>query len=290
MRRKRNPFNKKVSITVSVLDQPMKKPFSIVIRKSLLVLFSFLFVSAVSLGIYVGVSAYLSVDRLSNAVDDLTHLVAQGQSYTRQYESLDMNPVADEFDWDNLAIITGDEIDLDSSDAARMSDPWLEVSSESVAYNIELESGSVNGRVELIGWYDGMTEILERGTEVVVIDVDTGLSFHARRFSGTYHSDTEPLSSDDTAILKKIYGGRWSWDRRAVWVKIGEQYFAASINGMPHAASQSRDNNFNGHFCIHFLHSRVHETSRECPVHQSKVIKAFSCADMLEEYLENNQY
>lgn len=290
MRRQSNPFNKRVSITISTLDQPRKRPFSIVMKKSLFVFFCIVFIGAVSAGVFAGISAYLSVGKLSVAVDDLSRLVAQGHLFGYQDVFEQNISDTDDFDWENLAIITDEQIILDSSDAARMSDPWLEVTSETEAYSIELESGSINGRVELISWYNGMQGIIERDTQIVVIDVDTGLSFQARRIGGTHHSDTEPVSSDDTAVLKKIYGGRWSWNRRAIWVKVGNRYFAASMNGMPHSNGRTRDNKFSGHFCIHFLDSRVHETSRRCPVHQSKIIKAFSCADMLEEYLDNNQY
>ncbi len=251
----------------------------------------FVLICAISTGLYAGISAYLSLDKLSRTVDGLTQMVDLKLSDASSAGILtdSANVLPDEFDLNNLAVITGDEVQY-SDDSALMSDPWLEIESSANSFTIEMESGSKNGRVELLSWFDISKDILPRGTEIVIIDVDTGLSFNAKRCSGTYHSDTDPLTTEDTEIFKQIYGGKWSWDRRAIWVKVNDRYFAASINGMPHANSHIHGNGLKGHFCIHFMHSRVHETSRQCPVHQSMIVKAFSSADRLEEYLKNNQY
>lgn len=289
---KKNPFSKTLSITVISSDQARKKPFCLVIRKYLFVMLCFVIICAASIGIYAGISSYLSLDKLSRTVNDLTRLVGLKLSDASLAQTFDESAIimSDEFDLDNLAIITGDEVQYSGDDSALMSDPWLEVESAASSYTIEMESGSINGRVELLSWFDISTDILPRDTQIVVIDVDTGLSFNAKRCSGTYHSDTDPLTAEDSEIIKQIYGGKWSWDRRAIWVKIGDRYFAASMNGMPHANSHIFGNGFKGHFCIHFMNSRVHETSRRCPIHQSMIVKAFSNADRLEEYLKNNQY
>lgn len=288
---KTNPLSKNFSITIISSDQPRKKPFCLVIRKYLFYLLLFIFTCAVSIGMYAGITAYLSMDKLSKSVDGLAHMLniklSDASSEINQRDAMVMS---DEFDFKNLSIITGDEVDYSDSDSALMSDPWLEIESTANDFTIEMESGSKNGRVELLSWADISKDIMPRDTQIVVIDVDTGLSFNAKRFSGTYHSDTDPLTTEDTEIIRQMYGGRWSWDRRAIWVKIGDRYFAASMNGMPHANSHVFGNGFKGHFCIHFMGSRIHETSRGCPVHQSMVLKAFSSADLLEEYLKNNQY
>lgn len=71
-----------------------------------------------------------------------------------------------------------------------------------------------------------------------------------------------------------IYGGNWSWERKAVVVKIGDRRVAASMNGMPHGNSDITGNNFPGHFCLHFLGSALHKTGSPDPNHQAMVLKA----------------
>ena len=75
--------------------------------------------------------------------------------------------------------------------------------------------------------------------------------------------------------MKRIAGGKWSWDRRAIWVTYNGKTVAASMHCMPHMANPTRSNNFDGHFCIHLYGSKVHENSKECPRHQACVKEAY---------------
>ena len=136
------------------------------------------------------------------------------------------------------------------------------------------EMFGITGEVKKSTW-DEIAKVFRKGTVATVTDVKTGKQFRVRRFGGWWHADVEPLTSKDTAIMKSIYGGSWSWDRRAIWVTVSGKTFAASQNGMPHLASPTPDNNFPGHFCIHFNDSKVHETGRECPRHQYCVDYAY---------------
>ena len=133
----------------------------------------------------------------------------------------------------------------------------------------------ITNKVELSEW-DEIKNVVKKGTKFKITDVKTGISFNAWRFGGWYHADSEPLTKEDTANYKKIYGGTWSWDRRAVWVTVGNHTYAASIHGMPHMADVTKDNDFPGHFCVHFNGSKVHETEKECPRHQACVRYAYN--------------
>jgi len=75
--------------------------------------------------------------------------------------------------------------------------------------------------------------------------------------------------------MKEAAGGSWTWDRRAIWVTIDGVTYAASMNCMPHLSSTIGDNGFDGHHCIHFYKSKVHENSKQCPRHQSMVQTAY---------------
>ncbi|HEX6989599.1 MAG TPA: hypothetical protein VF282_09025 [Bacillota bacterium] len=105
-------------------------------------------------------------------------------------------------------------------------------------------------------------------------DVESRRSLWIRRHRGDAHFDVEPLTADDAAALKAIYGGEWSWKRRAAVLTAGGRRIAASMNGMPHGWGDIRDNDFPGHFCVHVAGSRVHTTWRRDPGHQLMVLKA----------------
>lgn len=136
---------------------------------------------------------------------------------------------------------------------------------------------------EIKEWNE-ITNIFPRRTGVAEIrDLETGYTFTIKRFGGLTHADIEPLDEEDTAILKKIYGN-WSWKRRAAVVTIDEKQYAASINGMPHGGGAIWDNEFKGHFCLHFLGSKVHASGKVDPGHQLMIYKA---GGKLPELLDN---
>jgi peptidoglycan hydrolase-like protein with peptidoglycan-binding domain len=133
--------------------------------------------------------------------------------------------------------------------------------------------GDSERSVELLSWSQA-SQLFPRKSTACVTDVDTGRSFNIYRYGGTLHADVEPLTANDTAIMKGIYGGAWSWSRRAIIVEVAGKRIAASMNGMPHGGQDIRGNNFNGQFCIHFLGSRTHGSNRVDPAHQAMVQKA----------------
>jgi hypothetical protein len=132
----------------------------------------------------------------------------------------------------------------------------------------------ITGEVKLSTW-DDIAKTFKKGTKALITDVKSGRQFWVQRFGGWWHADCEPLTAKDTATMKECYGGSWSWDRRAIWVTIGSVTYAASQNGMPHLVSPIGGNDFDGHFCIHFNDSKVHETGKECPRHQYCVDYAY---------------
>ena len=129
---------------------------------------------------------------------------------------------------------------------------------------------------ERLDWFNGGREVFSGTCVYTIKDVATGKMFQARRRFGTNHLDSEPLTASDTAIMKSIYGGEWSWNRRAILVQYNGHVYAASMNGMPHGTSSISGNNFNGHFCIHFYKSRTHETNNVDAAHQNCVARAMN--------------
>ena len=142
--------------------------------------------------------------------------------------------------------------------------------------SLRIPGSTVNQRsIEALGWSQ-VNRLFPRNSTATITDVQTGLSFRVRRLYGTNHADVEPLTAQDTNVMRRIYGGSWSWDRRAVVVNINGRLIAGSINGMPHGGQSIRNNNFNGHFCVHFEGSRTHGNNRIDSEHQSMIRRAAS--------------
>ncbi|MEW6229545.1 MAG: hypothetical protein AB1700_15880, partial [Bacillota bacterium] len=125
--------------------------------------------------------------------------------------------------------------------------------------------------VEVLSWEEARRVFK---TTATVIDVRTGLSFRVKRRGGHFHADSEPITVEDTATMKRVFGGQWSWERRPIIVEIGGRRIAASMNGMPHGGQWVRTNGFPGHFCIHFAGSRLHGSGSVDLEHQACVREA----------------
>lgn len=125
----------------------------------------------------------------------------------------------------------------------------------------------------LLRWQEA-DRIFYRNCVFTVQDVETGLTFRVQRRAGHDHADVQPLTREDSKVMKLIYGGKWSWKRRAIVVRAGDERIAASMNGMPHGGDGIPDNGFSGHFCIHFLDSTTHKSAVPDVAHQMMVYKA----------------
>lgn len=148
-------------------------------------------------------------------------------------------------------------------------------------------------------WFEGGNKVFDIGKVATVYDIDTGKTFRVKRTFGVNHADCETLTNEDTRVMKEIYGGKWSWDRRAVILDVDGVKIPASMAGMPHAGVNNKParayvtnrsggfgrgtnldtikgNGMDGHFDIHLLNSRTHGTNRVEPKHQRMVQKAIA--------------
>ncbi len=121
-------------------------------------------------------------------------------------------------------------------------------------------------------WFESnIRRLFYVGATVTVTDVATRKTFQVYRHGGHNHADCEPATATDTATILSIYGGSTSWHRRAIWVTVNGVTYAASMNFMNHGKYDIEDNNFDGHFCIHFTNSRTHGTDKVDDDHQSAI-------------------
>ncbi len=146
--------------------------------------------------------------------------------------------------------------------------------------NVLANEEGVGLQIDMLPW-EKVYKILPKYSKFTVLDVETGKRFHVQRRAGSRHADVQPLTPKDTTIMKEIYGGKWSWKRRAIIVIHHDQWIAASMHGMPHGAGALK-NNFPGHFCIHFYGSETHRTNSMDLSHKLMILKA---AGKLQEYV-----
>lgn len=140
----------------------------------------------------------------------------------------------------------------------------------------------ISFQIEIQNW-EAVNKLLPKYSKFTVIDVETGKSFEVQRRAGSRHADVQPLTREDTKIMKEIYNGEWSWRRRAVLILAHDSLIPASMHGMPHGAG-ALQNGFGGHFCIHFLGSTTHRTGRADFSHYVMILKA---AGRIDEYINN---
>jgi hypothetical protein len=134
----------------------------------------------------------------------------------------------------------------------------------------------------LISWQESQ-QLLPNKTIFSVTELETGLTFQVQRRAGSDHADVQPLTKEDTRIMKQIYNDKWSWKRKAVLIHSSDAWIAASMNGMPHGGDGIPENGFSGHFCIHFQGSSTHKSDNPDPAHQMMVHKA---AGQVQPYLD----
>ncbi|WP_087999198.1 hypothetical protein [Gottfriedia solisilvae] len=140
----------------------------------------------------------------------------------------------------------------------------------------------ISFQIEIQNW-EVVNKLLPKYSKFTVIDVESGKSFDVQRRAGSRHADVQPLTREDTKIMKEIYDGNWSWRRRAILILAHDNLIPASMHGMPHGAG-SLPNGFRGHFCIHFWGSTTHRTGRSDINHQVMILKA---AGRIDEYMNN---
>lgn len=171
----------------------------------------------------------------------------------------------------------GDIVDLHSMDT-------IQISGSARAKLIQVVQGLRTKHYgELLTWEE-TAELIPRYSKFTVMDLETGLSFRGQRRAGSNHADVQPLTKEDSRIMKDIFGGKWSWNRRAVLIHLNGRQIAGSMHGMPHGGDGIPDNAFNGHFCIHFLGSTTHRSGHTDVAHHAMIHKA---AGRLSEYMSS---
>lgn len=160
-----------------------------------------------------------------------------------------------------------------------------------------LFSRTVPNGAYLDWWSEVHNKLIFPDDEIVIQDYETGRFFKVVAIAGSKHMDVEALTIEDAHIIKELWGGEYSWDRRAVIAYLDGKPVAASLNGMPHAGRDDlpykeyvsnrsqgygygynydkiKNNDFAGVICLHFKNSTLHKSPTKDSRHQAAVRKA----------------
>lgn len=147
-----------------------------------------------------------------------------------------------------------------SSAASESSGSSASSSSASTPASAAEENGELNAKIaapsniQLLHWYNDVKPALSGGQHLLVFDPASGLSWTLRVMSRGRHCDAEPLTAQDTRTMVAAFGGVNTWNQKAVYVKLPDgRWSLASTHDMPHDSSTVKNNDFNGHLCVHFL-------------------------------------
>lgn len=140
-------------------------------------------------------------------------------------------------------------------------------------------NGPAKSQIKLQMWYTEIKPTIKSGQTVLVYEPRSGSSFRLRFYSLGRHADSEPLTAQDTAIMKAAWGGKFSWDEKPVYVLLPSgTWVLASMHCMPHLSGSIKDNDFDGHLCVHFPRT-MEETAKLDPKngvrHQKDIRKAW---------------
>lgn len=148
---------------------------------------------------------------------------------------------------------------------------------------------------ELLDWFTEAQYVFPIGKKGTLIDMATGKNFNVQRTMGANHSDTETVTSADTATMKQIFGGVWTWNYRPFILVVDGRRLAVSVTGMSHAGRDDqpfmvnvdnrsgqfgygpnldriKGNGMDGHFDIYFLNCVRHGDNFDDPDHQRNVL------------------
>ncbi|UCZ51447.1 LysM peptidoglycan-binding domain-containing protein [Bacillus shivajii] len=125
-------------------------------------------------------------------------------------------------------------------------------------YDIPVKPVVSSRHGEFLDWWTEARYVFPIGKEATVTDFQSGRTFRIRHTMGGNHADCEPLSSTDAETMRQLWGGTYSWTPRAVIITVDGRRLAAAMHSFPHGDHIIRNNNYPGHFCIHFLNSTRH--------------------------------
>ena len=137
---------------------------------------------------------------------------------------------------------------------------------------------SWRSKVVKMDWFNEGNAAFKKNSYAYMYDIDTGITIRIKRMGGSNHADVEPATASDTAKLRKIAGGKFSWESHAVILRVSGKYIACGINTMPHGDQTIKNNKYDGQFCLHMVNSITHGSGEVNANHQASIERAYEWA------------
>ncbi|NMD38836.1 MAG: peptidoglycan-binding protein [Christensenellaceae bacterium] len=136
-----------------------------------------------------------------------------------------------------------------------------------------------NKQVQLLHWFNDVKGKLKYGNTLNVYEPVSGAGWKLKVVARGSHCDAEPLTATDTQELFRAFGGKETWTPKAVYVQLPDgRWTIAATHNVAHGGQSIKDNNFNGHLCVHFLRD-MEETKKNDPnygvTNQNTIRKAY---------------
>ena len=135
--------------------------------------------------------------------------------------------------------------------------------------------GSISAsQVRYVNWYTEGRAKARQFPNATIYDFSTGISWQVNMFSFGAHADAEPLTSADVDSMNRAFGGKTTWTPKPVWVVLSDgTVYMASTHNVPHEVYHIKNNNFDGHVCIHFprTQSQVESIGPYATSHQKAI-------------------
>lgn len=114
-------------------------------------------------------------------------------------------------------------------------------------------SAPASNRIELAHWFSDIKRNYLPEQNFLVYDPASGLGWNLRfRVMGN-HADSDPITRQDTDIMKKAFGSLITWSPKPVYARMPDgRWVLATLHNAPHLSGSLRDNGFDGHLCVHF--------------------------------------
>lgn len=150
-------------------------------------------------------------------------------------------------------------------------------------------------KARVVEWEEANKILRGNNEDFVVVDYYTGNYFTGVRTGGSNHADIETADKESTMQLKEASGQQFSWNRRPVLIILKDgTVLIASIHTMAHAGLDNKpfkevvnnrsanygkgvnydkvkNNNMDGHICLHFKGSKTHVKNKVDTKHQENI-------------------
>lgn len=108
-------------------------------------------------------------------------------------------------------------------------------------------------RIELAHWFSDIQRNYLPEQNFLAYDPASGLGWTMRFRAMGNHADSDPLTRQDTDIMRRAFGSLTTWSPKPIYARMPDgRWVLATLQNAPHLSGSLRDNGFDGHLCVYF--------------------------------------